>query len=73
MYKISKLTQAENARFTSVVNRVVSEIRLVKASGSESIEYEQGRTGIMRLFRFGFKEARMQALITPSVFIWDYR
>lgn len=67
MYRISKSMQEENARFTSVVNRVVSEIRLVKASGAESIEYEQGRTGITNLFRFGLKEAKMQALITPIV------
>jgi ATP-binding cassette subfamily B protein AbcA/BmrA len=67
MYRISKDTQAENARFTSVVNRVVSEIRLVKASGSEPVEYEQGRTGIQNLFGFGLKEARMQALISPLV------
>ncbi|HTG71920.1 MAG TPA: ABC transporter ATP-binding protein, partial [Candidatus Udaeobacter sp.] len=37
MYSISKSTQEENARFTSVINRVVSEIRLVKASGSEPV------------------------------------
>lgn len=67
MYAISKSTQEENARFTSVVNRVVSEIRLVKASGSEPAEFEQGRTGINNLFRFGLKEARMQAIISPVV------
>ena len=67
MYSISKSTQEENARFTSVVNRVVSEIRLVKASGSEPVEYEQGRTGIQNLFGFGLKEARMQAIISPLV------
>jgi ATP-binding cassette subfamily B protein AbcA/BmrA len=67
MYAISKSTQEENARFTSLVNRVVSEIRLVKASGSEPAEYEQGRTGINNLFRFGLKEARMQAVISPIV------
>lgn len=67
MYKISKEMQAENAKFTSVINRVVSEIRLVKASGSEPMEYEQGRSGIANLFRFGLKEARMQALIAPVI------
>lgn len=67
MFVISKETQEENARFTSVVNRVVSEIRLVKASGSEPAEFEQGRTGIQNLFKFGLKEARMQALISPMV------
>lgn len=67
MYSISKSTQEENARFTSVVNRVVSEIRLVKASGSEPAEFEQGRTFIQNLFGFGLKEARMQAIISPVI------
>ncbi|MBD2870250.1 ABC transporter ATP-binding protein [Paenibacillus arenilitoris] len=67
MYKVSMSTQEENARFASVVNRVVSEIRLVKASGSEPAEFEQGQTGIRNLFRFGLKEARMHALISPIV------
>ncbi|WP_442956427.1 ABC transporter ATP-binding protein [Paenibacillus sp. YIM B09110] len=67
MYKVSKETQAENASFTSVVNRVVSEIRLVKASGSEPAEYEHGRKGIHNLFGLGLKEARMQALISPII------
>ncbi|WP_277345897.1 ABC transporter ATP-binding protein [Paenibacillus sp. HB172176] len=67
MYKISKETQAENASFTTIINRVVSEIRLVKASGSEPVEYTNGATGIQRLFQFGLKEARMQALISPII------
>ncbi|PWK15582.1 ABC transporter ATP-binding protein [Tumebacillus permanentifrigoris] len=67
MYQISKSTQAENAKFTSVISRVVSEIRLVKSSGSEPIEYEKGRIGISNLFQFGIKEARMQAIVSPIV------
>ncbi|WP_038084130.1 ABC transporter ATP-binding protein [Tumebacillus flagellatus] len=67
MHRISKDTQAENAKFTSVITRVVSEIRLVKASGSEPIEHEQGRGGIRNLFQFGIKEARIQAIVSPIV------
>ena len=69
MYKISKETQAENASFTTVINRVVSEIRLVKASGSEQMEDVNGTRGIQKLFRLGLKEARMQALISPIITI----
>ncbi|HEU4963689.1 MAG TPA: ABC transporter ATP-binding protein, partial [Bacilli bacterium] len=65
MYKISKETQTETASFTSVITRVVSEIRLVKASGAEAVEYEQGGNGIRTLFRLGLKEAKMQALVAP--------
>ena len=67
MHRISKATQAENAKFTSVISRVVSEIRLVKASGAEPAEHELGRTGILNLFQFGIKEARMQAIVSPIV------
>jgi ATP-binding cassette subfamily B protein AbcA/BmrA len=67
MYQISKATQEENSKFTSVISRVVSEIRLVKASGSEPIEHQQGRAGIQNLFQFGIKEARMQAIVSPIV------
>ena len=67
MHRISKATQAENAKFTSVISRVVSEIRLVKASGAETVEHELGRTGILNLFQFGIKEARMQAIVSPII------
>jgi ATP-binding cassette, subfamily B, bacterial AbcA/BmrA len=65
MYKISVGMQKENARFTSVLNRVLSEIRLVKASNAEASEYKNGREGIENLFRFGLREAKIQAFIFP--------
>lgn len=67
MYKIAKAAQEENARFSSIATRAISEIRLVKASGSEEVEFEQGRGGIHKLFGLGLKEAKMQALISPTV------
>lgn len=67
MHMISKGTQDETARFTSVLNQVLSEVRLVKASNAESIEYKNGKGGITRLFQFGLKEAKVQALISPLV------
>lgn len=65
MYKISVGTQKENARFTAILNRVLSEIRLVKASNAEAAEYKNGKEGIVNLFRFGLKEAKVQAVIFP--------
>lgn len=49
MFKISKGMQAETASFTSVLNRVLSEIRLVKAANAEPVEYQEGSSGIQRL------------------------
>ncbi|WP_062496587.1 ABC transporter ATP-binding protein [Paenibacillus sp. 32O-W] len=67
MFRISKGMQEETARFTAVLNRVLSEIRLVKASGSEPVEYVQGADGIEKLFRFGRREGRAQAVLSPLV------
>ncbi|GFZ84848.1 multidrug ABC transporter permease [Paenibacillus marchantiophytorum] len=67
MFKISKGMQAETASFTSVLNRVLSEIRLVKAANAEPVEYKEGSTGIQKLFKFGLKEGRIQALMAPLV------
>ena len=67
MFKISKGMQAETASFTSVLNRVLSEMRLVKAANAEPVEYKEGAAGIQRLFKFGLKEGRIQALMAPLV------
>jgi len=65
MHQVSKGLQDETAQFTSVIQQVLSEIRLVKASNAESIEYKNGKKGITQLFQYGVKEAKIQALIAP--------
>ncbi|MCK1995078.1 ABC transporter ATP-binding protein [Peribacillus muralis] len=65
MHRISKGMQDETASFTAVLQQVLTEIRLVKASNAETFEYENGKKGITQLFQFGLKEAKIQALIGP--------
>ncbi|WP_028563925.1 ABC transporter ATP-binding protein [Paenibacillus pinihumi] len=65
MHRISKGLQDETAKFSGVLNQVLMEIRLVKLSGSEKIERRNGEDGIKTLYRFGLKEARVQAMIGP--------
>ncbi|RRN69139.1 ABC transporter ATP-binding protein [Peribacillus simplex] len=65
MHKISKGMQDETASFTAVLQQVLTEIRLVKASNAEALEYQNGKKGINKLFQFGLKEAKIQALIAP--------
>ena len=65
MHKISKGMQDETASFTAVLQQVLMEIRLVKASNAEALEYQNGQKGIQKLFQFGLKEAKIQALIAP--------
>ncbi|MFE4813204.1 ABC transporter ATP-binding protein [Peribacillus simplex] len=65
MHKISKGMQDETASFTAVLQQVLTEVRLVKASNAETFEYQNGKKGINKLFQFGLKEAKIQALIAP--------
>ncbi|WP_057915005.1 ABC transporter ATP-binding protein [Peribacillus muralis] len=65
MHRISIGMQDETASFTAVLQQVLTEIRLVKASNAETFEYENGKKGITQLFQFGLKEAKIQALIGP--------
>lgn len=67
MFVISKGMQDETAKFTAVLNQVLPETRLVKASNAENLEYRRGKKGIMNLFQFGLKEAKIHALITPLI------
>ncbi len=67
MHKIAKETQAEMAQFTGVLNQVLPESRLVKASNAEKLEIARGMNGIARLFKLGLKEARTQAVVGPII------
>ncbi|GKU76191.1 ABC transporter ATP-binding protein [Paenibacillus sp. L3-i20] len=65
MFKISKAMQDETAHFQGDLGRVLAEIRLVKASLAEKEEYNQGKTRISSLFRFGLQEAKILSIVTP--------
>ncbi|GIO28319.1 ABC transporter ATP-binding protein [Ornithinibacillus bavariensis] len=68
MSKVSRGLQDETAAFSGTIQQTISEIRLMKASTAESVEKHKGRAGINRLFQFGLKEARITALIGPSMY-----
>ena len=65
MYKISKATQDEMADFSGNLGRVLADIRLVKAYHAENTEKARGAIGIQHLFKFGLREAKIQAIISP--------
>ncbi|MGG6314234.1 ABC transporter ATP-binding protein [Paenibacillus macerans] len=65
MYKISIGMQDETASFTASLSQVLSEIRLVKASNAERKEYEGGSQAIGNLLRFGVREGKVMAWISP--------
>jgi len=65
--KIATATQDEMALFSGNLGRVLSNIRLVKAYHAEQAESEYGDKSIQSLFKFGLKEAKIQAVISPFV------
>ncbi|MES9685092.1 ABC transporter ATP-binding protein [Gottfriedia acidiceleris] len=67
MSKLSKATQDETAKFTSLISQVFSEIRLVKVSNAETTEITNGNKGINNLLSFGIKEGKLHSFIGPIV------
>lgn len=69
MFRISKKLQDETAGFTAFITQVLSEMRLVKSSNGEQMEYEKGKKGITTLFIYGLKEAKVQAMVMPLMML----
>lgn len=67
MHRIAKATQDETAAFSGHLNNVVSEVRLVKASGAEGRELQEGMKGIRSLQKLGVREGAAGAMIGPAV------
>ncbi|WP_245809636.1 ABC transporter ATP-binding protein [Cohnella massiliensis] len=65
IYRISLQAQDEMAGFSANLGRVLSEIRLVKASNAQAPERKRGGLQIDNLLRFGLKEAVVQAVVAP--------
>lgn len=65
MYKVSKSLQDETASFQGDLGRVLSDIRLVKASLAEGVEQKVGLSRMAKLFRFGMREGKIMAVIQP--------
>ncbi|MGE7949109.1 ABC transporter ATP-binding protein [Lysinibacillus sp. NPDC093688] len=65
MYKIANATQNEMADFSANLGRVLANIRLVKAYHAEQTEGSYGEKNVHNLFKFGLKEAKVQAFISP--------
>ncbi|WP_216828274.1 ABC transporter ATP-binding protein [Alkalihalobacterium elongatum] len=69
MYKIAKGTQKEMANFTNVLSEVLADVRLIKAYRAEEGEEKKGEEKIKGLFKFGIKEAKIQALLSPLIML----
>ncbi|WP_394140816.1 ABC transporter ATP-binding protein [Cytobacillus oceanisediminis] len=69
MAKISRGLQDETATFTGHITQTLSEIRLMKSSTAEQSEEEKGLEGIDKLLGFGLREARIFAMIGPTMYL----
>ncbi|WP_432805966.1 ABC transporter ATP-binding protein [Halalkalibacter oceani] len=65
MYQVSLKTQDEMASFSAGMARVLGDIRLVKAYNAEAEEGSRGTSAVDRLFRFGIRQAKILAIISP--------
>ncbi|HIW38685.1 MAG TPA: ABC transporter ATP-binding protein/permease [Candidatus Jeotgalicoccus stercoravium] len=68
MQKVSKKLQDETATFTGSIQETLSEIRLMKSFNAERYEQEKGRRGIKELYKYGMKEAIINALLSPIMY-----
>src|SRR5690625_1904396 len=65
MASISKGMQDETAAFTGEIQQTLGEARLMKASTAEKEEESKGLKGILKMYDYGLKEARIYALVGP--------
>ncbi|USK39428.1 ABC transporter ATP-binding protein/permease [Cytobacillus firmus] len=69
MAKISRGLQDETAIFTGNITQTLGEIRLMKSSTAEQNEEEKGLDGIDKLLGYGLREARIFAMIGPTMYL----
>ncbi|WP_371277474.1 hypothetical protein, partial [Vibrio cholerae] len=55
MHKISLKTQTETANFSAFLNKIFTEIRLVKVFNTEYKEIENSKKKLNNLYRLGVK------------------
>lgn len=65
MQKISINTQTEIADFTGLLGRVLTEIRLVKTSNTESQELDNAHHNLNNIYILGLKQAKIFAILQP--------
>ncbi|MGK9045475.1 ABC transporter ATP-binding protein [Mammaliicoccus vitulinus] len=65
MGKISKETQTEISKFSGILGRVLTEMKLVKVTTSEKNELEKTKVTLLGIYNLGLKEAKIRAIISP--------
>lgn len=65
MGKISRDTQTEISRFSGILGRVLTEMKLVKVTTSEEKELEKTKGTLLGIYDLRLKEAKIRAIISP--------
>jgi ATP-binding cassette subfamily B protein AbcA/BmrA len=65
VHNISLKTQNETANFSTLLNKIFTEIRLVKISNTENEESKNANTNLLKLYNLGIKEVIAESIINP--------
>ncbi|MCI2902506.1 ABC transporter ATP-binding protein [Staphylococcus hominis] len=65
MQKVTIRTQTEIAKFSGLLGRVLTEIRLVKVSNTQREELNKADGNLLNIYDLGLKQAKVSAVIQP--------
>lgn len=65
MQKVAIRTQTEIAKFSGLLGRVLTEIRLVKVSNTQNKELNKADANLLNIYDLGLKQAKVSAIIQP--------
>ncbi len=65
MQKVAIRTQTEIAKFSGLLGRVLTEIRLVKISNTQDKEFNKADANLLNIYDLGLKQAKVSAIIQP--------
>lgn len=65
MRKVSISTQNENAKYTGLLSKILTQIKLVKISNTEHKEVKDSYNRLINIYSLGMKEAKVNSIIQP--------
>lgn len=65
MRKVSISTQNENAKYTGLLSKILTQIKLVKISNTEHKEVKDSYRRLRKIYNLGMKEAKVNSIIQP--------
>ncbi len=66
-YKVAMEKQNTLAHFTGLLNRALSDIRLVKVNNAENKELENANKSLNNMYKLSLKESKIQSVVSPII------